>query len=242
MVESTPNPSAVGPISQPSTTPTQPPIVNTPPSSSHHRSSLFYLIPLMLFVIGIIGGYIYAELFPGIAPLRSTETQSQSTKQYSEISLPPEAVLIQECSDHRGALYVKPEDIPVGPVYMVHNGKVIGIEYMLSQEEFLSGKSYKNLPAHNISIDHVNTGLISKGHAGYPAPHYHVDLYTVTKEVEDSIVCPTSAVPMQNMPGVNQNTGATASPEGAINKLTTTPEATLSPISNIKSSPSAVSP
>ncbi len=152
-----------------------------------------YLLSIFTLILGIALGYVLFKTLPGIKTVNTS--LPESTKEVKEITLPTDAVKIQLCSDHRGSLYIKPQDIPVGPVYMVNEGKVIGIEYMLEKDQVLDGQSYKGLTGLGIKIDHVNIGLLSQGHEGFTAPHYHVDLYSVSKDVEQAIVCPTTDIP-----------------------------------------------
>ena len=157
-----------------------------PPSSRPH-SGLQYLLAFGTLILGVALGYILNMLLPTVN-LKSVPQNQQPAKSV-EIELPNDAVRIQSCSENRGALFVKPADIPVGPIYMVSDGKVIGLEFMLAQDEFLAGKNFSNLLGHNIKVDHVNTGLLLHGHAGYTKPHYHIDLYTVPQSVEEKITC-----------------------------------------------------
>lgn len=158
------------------------------PNSPSPQSSLkpgIYIIIIVMLVVGIALGYLFSVYFPGksIVPV---STQKSTT----DVVFPTDVVQIQACANNKGTLYIKPADIPVGPVYMVHEGRVIGIEFMLARDEFLSEKSFKYLVGAGLKVDHVNIGLLSQGHEGYTVPHYHVDLYTVTKEVESTIKCP----------------------------------------------------
>lgn len=187
------------------------PPVQTVQSIRSSPKSAQYIVIFLFLIVGLFGGYVLSTISPINKPEKVVDV-AQTEK--NEVVLPPDAVRIQACSDHRGTLYVRPQDIPIGPVYMVHDGKVIGIEFMLNQNEFLSGKSYKYLSALNITIDHVNTGLLSQGHAGYPLPHYHIDMYTVSREVEDSIVCTDPAT--KTVP---------ATPSGSMDTQTASPSA-----------------
>ncbi len=166
--------------------PMEPMVIATPPPPSSSKPGTYILI-LVLFILGAILGYVLHQFLPG-----SEKAPPPPVSPNTALTLPPDAVQIQACSNNRGTLYVKPQDIPVGPIYMVHKGKIVGIEFMLSQEDFVQGKNYKHLSGLGVNIDHVNVGLFSHGHEGYTSPHYHVDLYTITKEEEAQIVCPQS--------------------------------------------------
>lgn len=188
---------------------TQQPIPSSPGKEPHSRKAMVgYLIAIVTLVLGLGIGYLIRGTM--IQPIPATEP-SAPEKMLKEVTLPSGAVQIQACANNKGALYVKPEDIPVGPIYMVHKGKVIGIEFMLGKEEFLSGKSFKFLSGLGMNVNHVNIGLLSEGHEGYTAPHYHVDLYLVDKEIESAIICTgTPTTP----PGTA--TSPSASPSGGI--------------------------
>ena len=84
-----------------------------------------------------------------------------------------------------GEHWANPKDLPLGPIYCVHKGKVICIEYMISQADFQAGKSWpeltglKSLPP----VDHINMGFEPKGHEGYEVPHYDMHVYFVPPSV-----------------------------------------------------------
>ena len=146
-----------------------------------------YVLGTFALIVGAILGFTLYRTFPSSSSL----TQTDQSKYSSDISLPEDAVQIQKCANRKGTLYIKTKDIPVGPVYMINEGKVIGVEFMLSQDEFIKGKSYDSLLSGlPMKVDHINLGFLSQGHEGYTQPHYHLDLYRVTTEEEKSIKCP----------------------------------------------------
>ena len=103
--------------------------------------------------------------------------------------LPQGTVRVSGVVPRMGEHWANPKDLPLGPIYCVHKGKVVCIEYMISQADFQAGKSWrelaglKNLP----SIDHVNMGFEPKGHEGYEVPHYDMHIYFVSPAVLDTI-------------------------------------------------------
>lgn len=191
-----PKPADTNPAPQATPSPTTPTPQETPSittsGSSMPKRSMALPIAIVMLVIGVGFGYLLSNMLGGNKGTTNAPAVAQKS---ADLTLPPDAVRIQACSDHRGSLYVKPADIPVGPVYMVNNGKVIGVEFMLAKDEFLNGKSFKYLSGLGVKVDHVNIGLLSQGHEGYPIPHYHVDMYSVPKSVEDGITCSSSATP-----------------------------------------------
>ena len=98
--------------------------------------------------------------------------------------LPQGTVKISETVPSMGEHWSRPEDLPLGPIYCVHKGKVVCIEYMMSQADLQAGKSWpelvglKNLPP----INHVNLGFMPTGHHGYEIPHYDLHIYFVSRE------------------------------------------------------------
>lgn len=171
-----------------------PTIPNTQLQDNNYHKFHFYISPYLLSLatlfIGVILGYFYVKEFP-----KNNVGKNINLTNNQEILVPGDAVVIESCSDHQGTLYLRPSDVPIGPIYMVNNGKVIGLEYMLDRNQFLSGKTFDNLPAFNLSINHTKIFYLDKGHAGNNDSHYHVDLYIVSKDVEQGIVCKDSGKP-----------------------------------------------
>lgn len=160
---------------------------NSPQMTSAQSSNraFYYLITLATFIVGVVLGFFLSVFFPGKTPITNVTREPAPT----EIVLPSDAVQIITCVDHQGTLYVKPKDIPAGPIYMVHDNKVIGIEFMLNREKLLAGEPFKYLSALGVKVNHVNVGLLPHRHSGNPTPHYHIDLYVVSKETEEGIMC-----------------------------------------------------
>lgn len=156
-----------------------------------------YLLSLIILVVGFILGFSLNSFFPNklFAP-------AQTVPQTAEVTLPADATRIQACADNRGALYVRPSDIPgvshqsaVGPLFMVNNGKVVGLEFMLNKEQLLNGVVFKYLSGLGMKVDHVNIGLLPHGHAGLSIPHYHVDIYNISRSEEEAIICQPTVSP-----------------------------------------------
>ena len=103
--------------------------------------------------------------------------------------LPAGTVRVSGVVPRMGEHWANPKDLPLGPIYCVHKGKIVCIEYMVSQADLKAGKSWpelaglKNLP----SINHVNMGFEPKGHEGYEVPHYDMHIYFVSPEILKSI-------------------------------------------------------
>jgi hypothetical protein len=106
--------------------------------------------------------------------------------------LPKGVVKISEVVPAMGEHWSDPKNLPLGPLYCVYKGKVVCIEYMISQADLQAGKSWpeltglKNLPP----INHVNMGFEPKGHEGYEVPHYDMHIYFVSPEALKTIKPP----------------------------------------------------
>jgi hypothetical protein len=103
--------------------------------------------------------------------------------------LPKGTVKVSGVVPGMGEHWANPKDLPLGPIYCVYKGKVVCLEYMISQADFAAGKSWpeltglKNLPA----INHVNMGFEPKGHEGYEVPHYDMHIYFVSPQALKTI-------------------------------------------------------
>lgn len=150
------------------------------------------LISLLVLVLGLGLGFVAAGA-TGFSLSDSGDNKSTEIKapivMDEELAVPKDATIIAECAKGRGKQYVLPKDIPQGPVYNVWNGKVIGIEYMLGQKDVAANKDFLNLPLEGVKYDHINIGLLSKGHSGFTDPHYHVDVFTISHEEASKITC-----------------------------------------------------
>jgi hypothetical protein len=160
-----------------------------PPATSkrapHLKTTLIAVLLIVLLGCASFGSYTY-----GYSRGRATSNLSASTTAAdSALQVPKGATIIEQCSVGRGTQYVLPSNIPHGPVFNVYNGKVIGLEYMIGKEDLASAMSFYNLPLYGKTYDHIDIGLLSQGHAGYPVPHYHVDIYNISRAESKAITC-----------------------------------------------------
>lgn len=98
--------------------------------------------------------------------------------------MPADAIPISPVVPGMGEHWANPRNLPVGPIYGVYKGKVVFLEYMLSQEDLKAGKSWTNLAADPSlpPVHHVEVEFVPNGHEGYEIPHYDVHLYLVPHE------------------------------------------------------------
>ena len=147
------------------------------------------MIGVAAFAAALVLGFAVGRYLLPAAP-KTTDNTTNSPSQHTQLEVPKNATVIAECAIGRGKQYVLPEDIPTGPVYNVWDNKVIGLEFMVGRDELLSeNKTLVNLPLNGAVYDHINIGLLSGGHSGFPQPHYHVDLFTVSNSEAEKITC-----------------------------------------------------
>lgn len=165
-----------------------PPRSVTQNNRSPNKTFLYLFGALIILALVVLGAYS-----EGYDRGKSQKKQVSAAQASAEtLKVPAGATIIAQCAKGRGTQYVLPKDIPHGPVYNVYQGKVIGLEYMIGKDDLADNKSFLSLPLFNTNYDHIDVGLLSQGHAGYPEPHYHVDLYNVTPAQSAAITCAQS--------------------------------------------------
>jgi hypothetical protein len=108
--------------------------------------------------------------------------------------IPPAGVVkISECVPTMGEHWANPADLPMGPIYTVHDGRLISIEYMPAQADFAAGKSWHDLTFHYwgrpLPIEHADMDFLPEGHEGYEVPHYDLHFYVVGHPEDREITC-----------------------------------------------------
>jgi hypothetical protein len=99
-------------------------------------------------------------------------------------TLPEGVIQISGVVPAMGEHWADPTTLPLGPIYCVHQGKIVCLEFMMAQEEFAAGQSWPalagmpGLPAAN----HTNIGFEPQGHEGFEVPHYDIHMYFLTPE------------------------------------------------------------
>jgi hypothetical protein len=158
----------------------------TPDPKPSNRPSL----KAVLFCAGIIMTLVLVGIFAywfGLSQGRAHAASASGAE--APIKVPEGATIISQCAVGRGTQYVLPSNIPHGPVFNVYKGNVIGVEYMIGSDDLASSTSFFNLPLFGKKYDHIDVGLVSNGHAGYPQRHYHVDMYQISRAESAAITC-----------------------------------------------------
>jgi len=130
------------------------------------------------------GGYYIAN------QRHTSQTINQTNKVASGlVTVPKDATITAECVAGRGKQYILPKDIPDGPIYDVHNGKVVAIEYLIGTDELSKtpGK-YSALSLPTGSYNHL-TLMPMDPHAGLAEPHFHVINYLISATEAKKITC-----------------------------------------------------
>lgn len=106
---------------------------------------------------------------------------------------PPGVVKVSECVPAMGEHWANPKDLPLGPIYTVYNSRLISIEYMPAQADFVDGKSWNDLTfrywGQQLAIEHADIDFLPHGHEGYEVPHYDMHFYVVGHPEDREITC-----------------------------------------------------
>lgn len=151
-----------------------------------HVRTMLILAIVLLLCIANFGSYFYGYN-RGHSNANSVIASAEAAE--TSLQVPKGATIIEQCDPGKGTQYVLPSDIPHGPVYDVYNGKVIGVEYMIGKQDLANNVSYFNLPLFGKKYNHIDIGMLSQGHAGYPVPHYHVDIDMISRAASEAITC-----------------------------------------------------
>ena len=114
------------------------------------------------------------------------------------VELPEGAQQLSDIIPTMGEHWADPADLPLGPIYLVHDGEVVGMEYMWS-EEMLQPVSIPTpegmeeffaLQPLDVSgmVDHFDVALMPHGHDGFEVPHWDIHVYFISLEEQAEIV------------------------------------------------------
>lgn len=107
-------------------------------------------IQKMTFAVLALGGSAAVSAAAGMA---------HTTAQLPDASvLPQDVIQVSPLVPRMGEHWANPQTLPLGPIYCVHEGKIVCFEFMISQADFEAGKSWpaltgiKNMPP----VDHID--------------------------------------------------------------------------------------
>ena len=91
-------------------------------------------------------------------------------------SVPEGTIQLSGVVPAMGEHWGNPADMPLGPIYCVHEGKIVCLEFMIAQEAFAAGESWPELAGMGglPPVDHVHIGFEPQGHE---VPHYDIHLF-----------------------------------------------------------------
>lgn len=126
-----------------------------------------------------------------------------------EMKLPEGAIQISPAIPAMGEHWANPKDLPLGPIYLVWQGKVIGIEYMFTLamlEAVPAGPpsptgvqafnyNTPNLALMGQKIDHMTITYMADGHEGFKVPHYDIHFYFISPAERYKIILNIPAPP-----------------------------------------------
>lgn len=97
----------------------------------------------------------------------------------------PEAVQISPHVPHMGQHWAVKDDLPVGPIYCVIEGRIVCVEYMFDAEDLVRGTDWTALPPRieTPPITHIDVEFKPEGIDPRPVPLYQVHIYFVDKDV-----------------------------------------------------------
>jgi uncharacterized protein YjiS (DUF1127 family) len=104
--------------------------------------------------------------------------------------LPAGTVKVSPPIPGMGEHWANPKDLPLGPIYCVMHGRVVCAEFMVSQTDFASGRSFERLrlglDGKQPPINHLELNFQPHGHEGFVIPHYDLHMYFISPEARFS--------------------------------------------------------
>lgn len=115
-----------------------------------------------------------------------------------KMELPEGAQKLSDVIPQMGEHWANPAQLPLGPIYLVYKGDVIGIEYMWTEdmmqemsiptpegvEEF---SALVPLPV-GVVVDHVDVAFMQHGHEGFEVPHWDMHLSFISQAEKAAIM------------------------------------------------------
>jgi len=120
-------------------------------------------------------------------------TWDPATQEAYVLALPEGSIKVSDTVPAMGEHWGNPQagELPIGPFYGVHNGKLVFLEYMIGQDDFEQGVNHVNLNGMkgvpSPEVVQVDVEYQPAGHPGFEAPHYDIHLYFISDEEQQKI-------------------------------------------------------
>ncbi len=164
-------------------------------------SSKIGIYPLIFLVVGLIAGIIisgsYYQGRINTLEVERDDMKASLDKLDASINFPelPEgAVKLSPVVPGMGEHWAVPSQLPTGPIYMVYEGRVIGVEFMVKSEWMSKAQpgpdTMRVLTGDtkiNALVDHITIEYLEHGHEGAEEPHYDMHLYFITEDERQNI-------------------------------------------------------
>ena len=156
----------------------------------------------IIMLVGTACGVAQEDYESVVAERDSAQAEFQSAKSeldaMKSATLPKEAIKLSELVPTMGEHWANPANLPVGPIYLVHDEEVIGVEYMFTtdlMEEVTiptpeGEETFKHLPELLVDayVNHMDIEFMPQGHEGFEVPHFDVHLYFISAEERQELV------------------------------------------------------
>ncbi|MFC5469315.1 hypothetical protein ACFPPD_11335 [Cohnella suwonensis] len=113
------------------------------------------------------------------------------TQEAYVLALPGGTIKLTPVVPMMGEHWANLQDMPIGPIYGVYKGKLVFIEYMVAQDDFIKGVSHPNLGGMkglpSPSVIQTDIEFQEHGHEGFEIPHYDIHAYFITDEEQQLI-------------------------------------------------------
>lgn len=161
--------------------------------SLKYMSNNKFVTPVLIIIIAVLGYLLVTQPTTTENPPIENEDIAQASP--PELTLPADAQKLSECIPNMGIHYANPADLPFGPIYLVDNDEVVGIDYMINENELEEnlieigdakmGPTI-SMPSLDGIYDHIELTYL-EGIEGYEGPHYAVHLYVVSEEEQANL-------------------------------------------------------
>lgn len=118
---------------------------------------------------------------------------SKENQEVYVLVLPAGTIQISESVPAMGEHWSNPQagDLPLGPIYGVHEGRLVFLEYMVAQDDFEKGINHVNIAGMkgvpSPPVVQMDIEFQSQGHEGFEVPHYDIHAYFISEDEQQNI-------------------------------------------------------